>query len=102
MWLGSHVAVALLWSGGYSSDSTPSLGTSMCCGIGPRNGKKDKKKKGIGVRKRQLCADAGGFLQKNTSGCGWAPSKARSVDTSLGQMEAGDREETQRRGWHGR
>ena len=27
--LGSHVAVALVWAGSYSSDSTPSLGTSM-------------------------------------------------------------------------
>ena len=30
--LGSHVAVALAWAGGYSSDLTPSLGTSICAG----------------------------------------------------------------------
>ena len=39
-WLRSRVAVAL--AGSYSSDSTPSLGTSLCRGIGPRNGKKTK------------------------------------------------------------
>ena len=31
--------------GGYSSDSTPSLGTSICRKSGPRNGRKTKKKK---------------------------------------------------------
>src|SRR5512147_2562521 len=50
--LGSRVAVALAWAGGYSSDSTPSLGTSICRGSSPRNSnnnnnknKKTKKKK---------------------------------------------------------
>ena len=43
--LGSHVAVALAQAGGYGSDWTPSLGTSMCRRSGPRNGKKTKKKK---------------------------------------------------------
>ena len=33
------------WVVGYSSDSTPSLGTSICCRCGPRKGKKKKKKK---------------------------------------------------------
>ena len=41
MRLGSGVAVAGLQAGGNSSDSTPSLGTSMCRRYGPR---KDKKK----------------------------------------------------------
>jgi len=27
-WLGSGIAVAVAWASGYSSDSTPSLGTS--------------------------------------------------------------------------
>ena len=40
MWLGPRVAVALASAGGYSSDGTPSLGTSIC-----RGPKKDKKKK---------------------------------------------------------
>ena len=40
--LGSHVAVAVAQAGGYSSDSTPSLGTSMCCGSSPRKGKRTK------------------------------------------------------------
>ena len=43
MRLGSGVAVAK--AGGYSSDWTPSLGTSICHGSGPRKGKKTKKKK---------------------------------------------------------
>ena len=37
MRLGSHVAVAV--AGSYSSDSTPSLGTSICCGCGPEKQK---------------------------------------------------------------
>ena len=45
MRLRSHVAVALAWAGGYSSDSTPSLGTSICRGSGSRNGKKTKRKR---------------------------------------------------------
>ena len=43
MQLGSHVAVALAEAGGYSSDLTPSLGTSICCRCGPRKGKKTNK-----------------------------------------------------------
>ena len=41
--LGSHVAVAVALAGGYSSDLTPSLGTSICWGSGPKR-QKDKKK----------------------------------------------------------
>ena len=36
MKLGSCVAVAVAQAGGCSSDSTPSLGTSMCCRCGPK------------------------------------------------------------------
>ena len=43
-WLGSCIAVALAKAGGYSSDWIPSLGTSICCESGPRNGKKTKNK----------------------------------------------------------
>ena len=42
--LRSRVAVALAEAGGYSSDLTPSLGTSICCESGPRQWQKDKKK----------------------------------------------------------
>ena len=45
MRLGSCVAVALVLAGGYSSNSTPGLGTSICRGSGPRNNQKKKKKK---------------------------------------------------------
>ena len=37
---GSGVAVAVVWSGSCSSDSTPSLGTSVCRGCGPKKQKK--------------------------------------------------------------
>ena len=37
VWLGSHVAVALVYVGGYNSNRTPSLGTSMC---GPKKKKR--------------------------------------------------------------
>ena len=42
-WLRSQVAVAV--AGSCSSDSTPSLGTSMCCGCGSKKEKKRKEKK---------------------------------------------------------
>ena len=50
MRLGSCVSVALVWAGGYSSDSTPSLGTSTCHWSSPR---KDKKKKKVFVKKEE-------------------------------------------------
>ena len=43
--LRSHIPVALAYSGGYSSDWTPSLGTSILSWSGPRNCKKRQKKK---------------------------------------------------------
>ena len=39
MWLGSHIAVAVAQASDYSSDLTPSLGTSMCGGCGPKKRK---------------------------------------------------------------
>ena len=42
MSLGCGVAVALLYARSNSSDYTPSLGASICCGCGP---KKDKSQK---------------------------------------------------------
>ena len=41
-WLGSHVAMAVVWASSCTSDLTPSLGTSLCHGCGP---KKQKSKK---------------------------------------------------------
>ena len=43
MWLRSHVAVAVVKASGYSSDLTPSLGTSIYHGYGPKKTKKEKK-----------------------------------------------------------
>ena len=42
MQLGSCVSVALVQGGGYRSNWTPSLGTSICCGCGPRKTKMTK------------------------------------------------------------
>ena len=42
MWLRSGVVVTVTKARGYSSDSTPILETSLCCGC---SSKKDKKKK---------------------------------------------------------
>ena len=44
MWLGSCVAMSVVYVGSCSSISTPSLGTYMCCGYGPKKTKKEKKK----------------------------------------------------------
>ena len=41
MWLRSSIAVAVVEASSYSSDLTPSLGTSMCCGCGPKKKKKN-------------------------------------------------------------
>ena len=47
MWLESHiaVAVAVAVAGSCNSDLTPSLGTSICYGCGPKKQKKTKKQK---------------------------------------------------------
>ena len=45
MLLGSGVTVAMVQASSYSSNLTPSLGISICCGSGPRNGKTTKKEK---------------------------------------------------------
>ena len=44
-WLGSGVAMAVMKASSYSSNSTPSLGTSICRGCGPKKTKDKKKKK---------------------------------------------------------
>ena len=49
MQLGSGVAVAVVYAGSYSSDSTPSMGTSICHRCSPKAAgvalKRQKKKK---------------------------------------------------------
>ena len=58
-WLRSQVtvAVAAAQAGSYSSNSTPSLGTSVCCGCSPKKTKdkrqKKKKKRGIPIMAQQ-------------------------------------------------
>ena len=43
MRLESGVAVAVVQAGSYSFYLTPSLGTPICCGCGPKKAKKKKK-----------------------------------------------------------
>ena len=43
MWLGSGIAMAMVKSSSYSSDWTPSLGTSICYRGGPKKTKNLKK-----------------------------------------------------------
>ena len=43
-WLPSLMAVAVVWAGSCSSDSTPSLGTSTCCGPKKRKNKTKQNK----------------------------------------------------------
>jgi len=45
MRLRSHIAVVVVEAGGYSSDQTPGLETSICCRCGPKWTKDKKKKK---------------------------------------------------------
>ena len=49
MWLGSGVAVAVVWAGRCSSNSAPGLGTSTCVRSGPKKTKKERKKE------KELC-----------------------------------------------
>ena len=46
IWLRSGVAVAVVQAGSCSSNSTPSLGTSICCRCGPKK-TKNKQNKGF-------------------------------------------------------
>ena len=51
MQLRSHIAVAVAQTGSCSSNSTPSMETSVCHKCGPKKQKKKKKKK-KGIKKR--------------------------------------------------
>ena len=42
-WLGSQVTVAVVLASSYSSDWTPSLGPSICCGSSSKKTKKRKR-----------------------------------------------------------
>ena len=44
MWLGSGIAVAVVYAGGCSSYSTPSLVTSICCKYSPKKKKRKKER----------------------------------------------------------
>ena len=48
-WLGSGFAVAVVTAGNYSSDSTLSLGTFICCGCAPKKAKGKRIKENDGV-----------------------------------------------------
>ena len=57
MWLGSGIAMAVAQASSYSSDSTPSLGTSICCTNSPK--KKKKRIWEIIKRKEMLAGEVG-------------------------------------------
>ena len=61
MWVAD--AAQILHCCGYSSDSIPSLGTSICHGSGLRNGKKTKKKKKK-LRRQE-------YVEGQLKGVGW-------------------------------
>ena len=53
---GSHVAVAVVQANGYSFNSTPSLGSSICCKCGPKKTKtKTKQIQMNKLRHQQVC-----------------------------------------------
>ena len=52
--LRSGVAVALVQAGSYSSDQTPSLGTSICLRSNPRKGKKTHTKKNLQEKNQHI------------------------------------------------
>ena len=62
MQLRSGFAVALALADSCSSDSTPSLGTSICSGSGPRKGEKTKKRKKQVLVRIVLVGNARPFL----------------------------------------
>ena len=45
----SDVAVAVVLAGNYSSNSTPSLGISICQECGPKKAKKKREREDVGV-----------------------------------------------------
>ena len=53
MQLRLHVTVAVVEAGSYSSDWTPSLGTSICHGYGPKSQKTKQNKKTQKTQKKQ-------------------------------------------------
>ena len=53
IWLRSGVAVAMAVAGRCSSDSSPSLGTSICHRFGPKKQKKKKKKEKKKKKKKE-------------------------------------------------
>ena len=53
-----HIAVAVVWISSFSSDSTPSLGASMCCGCGIKK-TKNKNKLLMQLRRKKQIAGWG-------------------------------------------
>ena len=68
MWLTSHVAVAVVQAGGYSSDLTPSMGSSICCGCGLIRAKKKKKPLKTKTKQNKTKQNRETFLEKSLVG----------------------------------
>ena len=62
---GVAVSVSVAVAGNYSSDETPSLGTSMCHRYGPKKNKKKKKKKKTNKKITLLFVDNINIMQCN-------------------------------------
>ena len=61
--LGSHVSVTVAQAGSYSSDSTPSLGISICHGCSPKKRKKKKEGGQYTTVLLGMCHDDSVYLQ---------------------------------------
>ena len=59
----------MAWAGGYSSDSIPNLGTSMCHGCGPKKTKKKKKKQPSRLARKAWARAWGEHLGVLTPSC---------------------------------
>ena len=57
MWLGSGIAVAVVQAGNCNSDSTPSLGTSICLGCSPKETRQKKDEKFEACWKKKICME---------------------------------------------
>ena len=76
MWLGSGVAVAVVWAGSCNSDLSPSLGTSICHRCSPKKMQKRKKVSNIFFSLLSYLLILTSTIETNTFLC----KKARECD----------------------
>ena len=84
MWLGSSVAVAVVQASSYSSDSTPSLWTSICCRSDPKKTKERKKENIHLLIGRHICNSMSVFVATpSASGGSQATGPVRAMAAGL-------------------